>query len=136
MSNTLIALIIVVAAVATFVVWKVVGGRDSAMYSTIEQLDPGQYQAEFLQQQTPHLLLDVRTPQEFNGGHIAGAVNIPLQSLPQRINELPQDRSIVLYCRSGNRSRTAANMLAGAGYSDVYDLGGIIKWQRSGLPVH
>ena len=135
MSNTIIAFIIV-AAVATFVVWKVVGGRDSAMFSTIEQLDPGQYQTEFLQQHTPHMLLDVRTPQEFSSGYIAGAVNIPLQSLPQRINELPQDRPIILYCRSGNRSRTAANMLAGAGYSDVYDLGGIIKWQRSGLPVH
>ena len=135
MSNTIIAFIIV-AAVATFVVWKVVGGRDSAMFSTFEQLDTGQYQTEFLQQHTPHMLLDVRTPQEFSSGYSAGAVNIPLQSLPQRINELPQDRPIILYCRRGHRSRTAANMLAGAGYSDVYDLGGIIKWQRSGLPVH
>ena len=129
-------LIAIAAAVVAYIIWKQVHGRNSAVSSTTERLDPGQYQTDFSQQQTPHMLLDVRTPQEFSGGHIAGAVNISLQSLSQRIEEIPQDRPIVIYCRSGSRSKTAANMLASAGYADVYDLGGIIKWQRSGLPVH
>ena len=130
------AFIAIAAVVVAYIVWKQVQGRNNAMFATTQRLDPRQYQADFAQRQAPHLLLDVRTPQEFASGHIAGAENISLQSLPQRIGEIPQDRPIVIYCRSGSRSRTAARVLTQAGYVDVYDLGGIIKWQAKGLPVH
>ena len=126
----------IAAVVVAYIVWKQVQGRNNAMFGATQRLDPGQYQADFSQRQAPHMLLDVRTPQEFASGHIAGAENISLQSLPQRIGEIPQDRPIVIYCRSGSRSRTAARVLTQAGYVDVYDLGGIIKWQAKGLPVH
>lgn len=70
------------------------------------------------------LLVDVRTPEEFSAGHIDGAVNIPLQALDRRMGELgPKDRSIVVYCRSGNRSSRARRMLESAGFSAVHDLG-------------
>lgn len=96
---------------------------------------PLAYVSEFRENPTPHILLDVRTPEEFRDQRIPGAVNIPLQSLERRLAELPQDQTIVLYCRSGNRSATAANILARAGYESVYDMGGIIAWNAAGLPV-
>lgn len=75
------------------------------------------------------LLVDVRTPGEYNAGHIDGALNIPLQELGRRVGELGDSgRDIVLYCRSGNRSGQARKMLLGAGYSAVHDLGGIDRW--------
>jgi len=75
------------------------------------------------------LLLDVRTPGEFAGGHIEGAVNIPVQELGQRLAELgDKDRPIVVYCRSGKRSSRAAGVLKGAGHGAVHDLGAMSRW--------
>src|SRR6187431_3814271 len=63
-------------------------------------------------------LVDVRTPSEFAAGHIAGALNIPLQQLDSRLTELqPKDTAVVLYCRSGSRSGSAARMLRNAGFA-------------------
>jgi rhodanese-related sulfurtransferase len=74
-------------------------------------------------------LLDVRTPAEFSGGHIPGAVNIPIDDLERRLGELePKDRPIVVYCQSGVRSADAARILEGAGHARVYDLGGMSDW--------
>jgi phage shock protein E len=74
------------------------------------------------------LLVDVRTTEEFAAGHIPGAVNIPVQSLEQRLDELgPTTRPVVVYCRSGRRSADAARTLTGAGYS-VHDLGAMSRW--------
>ncbi len=75
------------------------------------------------------LLLDVRSPGEFAERHIDGAVNIPVESLNQRIAEVgPKDRDVVVYCRSGNRSASAKRMLVAAGYAKVHDLGPIGAW--------
>jgi len=74
-------------------------------------------------------LVDVRTPHEFASGHIPGAVNIPVQDLGRRMTELDgKERPIVLYCRSGARSSTAARMLESAGYAQVHDLGAMGRW--------
>lgn len=74
-------------------------------------------------------LVDVRTPQEFAGGHVDGALNIPLQVLPQRLSEVgPKARPVVLYCRSGARSATAAQILRNAGYQQVVDVGPMPRW--------
>jgi rhodanese-related sulfurtransferase len=98
-------------------------------------ITPQQYQQDFAHAKKPHVLIDVRTPEEFNSGHIPGAINIDVQVLPRRMQEIPANKAVVLYCRSGNRSATAAGMLQRAGYGDVYDLGGIGAWARAGLPV-
>ena len=84
-----------------------------------------------------YLLVDVRQPEEYRAGHLPGAVLIPLQDLPERIDELPVDRNIVFYCRSGIRSRAAAMALAGMPefQGDMLNLsGGIIGWQGVVLP--
>lgn len=70
------------------------------------------------------LLLDVRTPTEFSTGAPEGAVNIPVQELAARLDELPRDRTIVAYCRSGARSATAVAKLVAAGF-DAHDAGGL-----------
>ena len=100
-----------------------------------EKITPADYQANFVSSEAPHLLLDVRTRPEFASGHIPGAMNIPVQELSSRLNEVPQDQSVVVYCRSGNRSAQAAQILGNADYSQVYDLGGIASWVDQGYPV-
>lgn len=74
-------------------------------------------------------LVDVRTPAEFAAGHIPGAVNIPVQQIEARMQELdPRDGAVVLYCRSGQRSGSAARILKGAGFTVVHDLGPMSRW--------
>jgi rhodanese-related sulfurtransferase len=72
-------------------------------------------------------LLDVRTPEEFAEGHLEGAVLIPVAELSTRMAEIPRDRPIVAYCRSGARSERATEVLREAGY-DVFDLGAMRNW--------
>ena len=72
------------------------------------------------------LVVDVRTPAEFASGHFPGSINIPLQVIESRITEFgAQDRPIVLYCRTGNRSAHAKEIMESHGFSDVTDGGGL-----------
>lgn len=63
----------------------------------------------FIEQTENLFLLDVRTPKEFLDKHLAGAINIPLDELTHRVDELPADQPILIYCRSGRRAKTALN---------------------------
>ncbi len=79
-------------------------------------------------------IIDVRQPHEFAGRHIPGAVNIPHDSISARADSLgPKDRPVILYCRSGARSSMAARVLAGAGYTDVIDVGGMRSFPLAAL---
>jgi len=69
-------------------------------------------------------LLDVRTPQEFANGSVAKAKNIPIQALQNRLDEIDKEHPVVVFCRSGGRSATAAGVLAASGFR-VFDAGGI-----------
>ena len=81
------------------------------------------------------LVLDVRQPDEYRQGHIAGAKLIPLNELHRRMKELPQGREIVCVCASGSRSASAAKILSKDGFS-VFDMqGGMLAWRRAKLPV-
>jgi rhodanese-related sulfurtransferase len=81
-------------------------------------------------------VLDVRTPDEFAAGHVPGAVNIPHDQLAKRLAEVPKDRDVVLYCRSGRRAELAGEVLAGNGYSRLQHLeGDIVAWVDNGRPV-
>lgn len=81
------------------------------------------------------LILDVRQPDEFQTGHIAGAKLIPLNDLHRRMDELPKDTEILCVCRSGARSGTAVSQLNGAGFNALNLRGGMMGWQSAGYPV-
>jgi rhodanese-related sulfurtransferase len=83
------------------------------------------------------LVLDVRSPEEFTqDGHVAGATLIPLPDLAMRLKEVPTNRPIACFCRSGNRSQVAADLLRKNGYANVTNvLGGIISWREANLPT-
>lgn len=107
-----------------------------ATTATVELITPQEYITEFEQADKDYYLLDVRTPGEFNSGHIAGADNISSEVLMQNLSSIPTDKPIVLYCRSGNRSGTAAQQLKDAGFTEIYDIaGGTNAWSAAGLPL-
>ncbi len=84
----------------------------------------------------PFMLLDVRTAEEYAEGHIRGAKLIPVQELEQRISEVPKDRQVYVYCRSGGRSSRASKILADAGYARIENVqGGFMAWKEAGYPV-
>ena len=82
-------------------------------------------------------VIDVRTPSEYAAGHLANSVNIDLEGgqFSQRIATLPKDAAYMVYCHSGRRSAIAASTMATAGFTTIYDLGGIADWQAAGLPI-
>jgi glyoxylase-like metal-dependent hydrolase (beta-lactamase superfamily II)/rhodanese-related sulfurtransferase len=101
-------------------------------FSGIPEIDP-QWVAE---NPSGVQILDVREPEEFTGplGHIAGALLIPLGSLPERVEELSKDVPVVAVCRSGARSAQAVNLLRQAGFARVANLpGGMLRWRAEGL---
>lgn len=74
-------------------------------------------------------LVDVRTAEEFAAGHLPGAINVPLSELAKRANGLvPKEAPVVVYCSSGMRSRLAKTALVKRGFTAVYDLGAMSRW--------
>jgi hydroxyacylglutathione hydrolase len=81
-------------------------------------------------------VLDVRSRQEFDAGHVPGAHHVPLGELPASAPALPKDRPIAVHCQGGTRSAIAASLLDARGFSPVVNLaGGFNEWQAAGLPV-
>lgn len=75
-------------------------------------------------------IIDVRSPDEFRGGHIKGAVNIPLHLLRSNMTKIKKDKPIITCCASGMRSASARNMLESAGFTQVYNGGGWMSLQH------
>ena len=83
-----------------------------------------------MEEEKDYIILDVRTVEEYDDKHIPGAINIPNETIgTAAIPELPdQDQLILVYCRSGNRSKHASEKLVKLGYTNVVEFGGIIDW--------
>lgn len=98
----------------------------AAIYQTISAEDA----KKALDTDPTIILLDVRTPQEYQDGHIPKALLLPDYQLNEEAAKLlpDKDRKIFVYCRSGRRSKLAAQQMIEMGYRNVYDLGGIINW--------
>jgi phage shock protein E len=79
------------------------------------------------------VILDVRSPGEFAGGHVPGARNVPHTSIAGALNRLDASKPVILYCRSGARSGLAASILRGAGFRDVIDVGPMGRFPRAAL---
>ena len=69
--------------------------------------------------------VDVRSPEEFAEGSVEGAVNVPVDQLPARMAEIPKDRTVIVFCRSGSRSDMAKMLLDSSGYTQVTNGGGV-----------
>jgi rhodanese-related sulfurtransferase len=101
-----------------------------------KDLAANDYKAAYFDAHVPHLLLDVRSEAEYASGRIPGAVNIPLNDLPARLDELQTDHPVVIVCGHGMRSIMAAEFLAGQGFAKLYNLvEGTAYWVERGLPV-
>ena len=81
-------------------------------------------------------LLDVRTPQENSQARLPGTVLIPINEFERRIAEVPRNKTIIVYCAVGSRSRPVAEYLSKNGYKDVYNMSdGIVGWYRNGFQI-
>lgn len=102
-------------------------GCGSASYTQISQDEA----MKMMQEQSDYLIVDVRRPDEFAEGHIAGAVNVPNETIEDEAPDaLPdKEQTLLVYCRSGNRSKEASQKLADMGYTNVYEFGGINTWK-------
>jgi rhodanese-related sulfurtransferase len=130
LKTTFIILTLVIITLAGFSFMEQESGRRTITVQETHTL---------MQSDTSVLFLDVRTPQEWSGssGRLEGAILIPLQDLEERMHELDphKEKTIIAYCRSGNRSGTAARMLAAKGFKAANMLGGMIRWNADLLPV-
>ena len=103
-----------------------VTGDEEMAYTRIDQETAKQMMAV----DDGHVVVDVRRRDEYDAGHIPGAILIPNESIgcdsPEALPDY--DQIILIYCRSGNRSKQAAQKLAGMGYKNIYEFGGINKW--------
>ncbi len=108
--------------------------QSTAQQSTL--LEPQEFK-EFISTNEV-LLVDVRTPREFNSGHIEKAININFLSseFDEQIQKLDTTKTLVIYCRSGNRSGKSSPKFVKVGFDNLYDLkGGVLNWQKSGLKL-
>lgn len=104
-------------------------GAEGAIKDGYRQINAEQAK-KIMDEQQGYLILDVRTKEEFEQGHIPGAVLLPNEEIgTEEIDVLPdKDQLILVYCRSGNRSKQASQKLVDLGYTNIYEFGGINQW--------
>ncbi|MCB0398360.1 MAG: rhodanese-like domain-containing protein [Winogradskyella sp.] len=104
-------------------------GSKTSQSNAVKLLSPEEFKAQVENKKVQ--LIDVRTPAEFNGGHIKGAKNIDFFSgrFNVEFNKLNKDKAVYVYCRSGSRSRQTSKKLEALGFTEIYDLrGGILNY--------
>jgi rhodanese-related sulfurtransferase len=99
--------------------------KNEITYSNMDDI------ASIMNSNDEYIIVDVRTFEEYSEGHIPGAINIPNESIVDKQPELLPDKDalILIYCRSGNRSKQAAQKLLDMGYTNLVEFGGIIDWK-------
>ena len=102
------------------------GGAEKSAYKEISMDEA----IAIMNTETDYIILDVRRPDEYTEGHIKGAINVPNESIgDSEIPELPDKGQLILvYCRSGRRSKEAAKKLSKLGYTNIVEFGGILDW--------
>ncbi len=120
---TVPVILIIQIAAAVFLL----SGCGSAGYEQISQDEA----MKMMQEESGYLIVDVRRPDEFAESHIAGAVNVPNETIEDEMPEALPDREqmLLIYCRTGRRSKEASQKLADMGYTNVYEFGGINTWE-------
>ena len=127
--------LILLLAVIVVVAWAMRGHNTSNdLYSTV---DVDEFE-KLIADTSQVVLLDVRTPSEYREGHLRGALQIDVKTdsfMMAARDQLPKDKTIAVYCRSGRRSANAASRLSEEGYRVVNLGGGIIAWKKASKPV-
>jgi rhodanese-related sulfurtransferase len=129
------AMLAFVAAVA--LVTAACGGDTATVDPVVETVSP-ERASEIIDGGDGVVVLDIRTPEEFAQARLAGAVNIDFYAddFQDRLAELDKDTDYVLYCRTGNRTSTAREMMRNLGFASVHEVdGGIVNWYETGLPI-
>ncbi len=125
---------LIAAALAAAVAFPACGGETAAI-----ALTPATEAQELLAEPPAGLtVLDVRTPEEFAEGHLAGAANIDFYGadFADQLDSLDKNQPYFVYCRSGNRSAQTMVIMRDLGFTEVYELqGGILSWFGAGLPI-
>ena len=133
-SIMVIAVVAILAVVAGVYTPKIMnwGESDEGNYGDVSI----QEAIELMEQKSDLVIVDVRTVAEFDDGHIEGAINVPVDELATRLDELSKDDELLVYCRTGNRSGSAVTILSDAGYTKIYHMHeGISVWIQLGYPV-
>ena len=122
--------ILIAISVALMLISLLVGCSGGDHMNTYEQITPAEAKA-LMDSGEGYVILDVRTPEEFAAGHIAGSILIPDYEIREKAEEIltDKDQLILVYCRSGRRSKNAANELAALGYTNIKEFGGINDWK-------
>ena len=121
---------IITISVALMLIPLLVGCNGGNSKNAYEQITPAEAKA-LMDSEEGYIILDVRTPEEFAEGHIEGAILIPDYEIGEKAESILSDKEqlILVYCRSGRRSKNAANELATLGYTNVKEFGGINDWK-------
>ena len=121
--------IIIAVSVALMLIPLLIGcnGNNKSAY---EQITPAEAKA-LIDSEEGYIILDVRTEDEFAEGHIEGAILIPDHEIGEKAENVltNKDQLILVYCRSGRRSKNAASELATLGYTNIKEFGGILDWE-------
>ena len=122
--------IIIAVSLALMLISLLVGCNGGDHTNTYEQITPAEAKA-LMDSEDGYVILDVRTPEEFAERHIEGAILIPDYEIREKAESIltDKDQLILVYCRSGRRSKNAANELATLGYTNIKEFGGINDWK-------
>ena len=122
--------IIIAISAVLMLISLLVGCNDGNNKNVYEQITPDEAKA-LMDSEEGYIILDVRTPEEFAERHIEGAILIPDYEIGEKAESIltDKDQLILVYCRSGRRSKNAANELAALGYTNIKEFGGINDWK-------
>jgi len=139
----------IVKTINIFLLIMLAAAVNASMYATaqadqtqkkiIKNITPEQgYKLIIKNTENPNFaILDVRTAQEFEKGHIKSAINIDYlsETFKDKLSELDKKNTYVIHCRSGRRSTKALKLFDELGFEEVYNMGGIVEWEQSGYPT-
>ena len=123
------SVILILIITCTAILYGYTSGGENKMKNLYEQITPAEAK-EIMDSQDGYVILDVRTQEEFDEAHIDGAILIPDYEIADKAESVLKDKDqlLLVYCRSGRRSKNAASELVTLGYTNVKEFGGIIDW--------
>jgi phage shock protein E len=126
----ILGIVAVLAVAAAIYTANILSDRDDYGDVSIQEA------RQLIEEKKKLIIVDVRTIPEYNEGHIENSINIPVQELADRLDELHKNDELLIYCRTGNRSSTAVNILSDAGFTKIYHMHeGISIWIQQGYPI-